>query len=330
MANGNLAAKRAAAAKREKERQAKIAQRKSQAGKAGYDKYGAKTVSQKRKEKLKSESDARAKKRLKEKAAHEKGIKERAKTKAQVEKIKKNISGKSTVDQTELRAKRRAETDKGSSQRLSNIKNKAKGGKGLQLKKYDKFGKKDLKTPDLVTKGRIGKLDAQIKKQKEEKPAAKAKKELKPKNKFEQRLKKRQERKAGKTDKVARLKDKAESAKRFGADKKADRLARRALRKKERKEGTRKSAVGTALSKVGRGAFGALAALGGSDAAIRKAGTEGAFFKKAAHVKSKKSSPVDKKVKKPTKMQKAAKAHFSKLAKTKMDTKIKKPKKTKY
>ncbi len=71
---------------------------------------------------------------------------------------------------------------------------------------------------------------------------------------------------------------------------KGRRLAARAKRKEERAAGKRKSGFGTALTKVGRATFGAAAALGGSDAALRKAGSKGSYYKRAAHEKRKKDA----------------------------------------
>ena len=318
MANGNLQAKRAAAAKREKEKQAKISKRKSNVGRVGYDKYGVKKMSQKKKESSKKEK-------------LQKKYQERAKS---------LLTNKGQGTPKDL--KKREEGPKTRLEHIKTTKNTAKGGKGLQVKKYDTFGKKakDLKTPDLVTKGRIGKLDAQIKKQKEKRGLDEAKKIAKKKEAEKKAAHAKSRKESGVSDeKYNRLTKKSKALNKkvdeAGAtSRKGIRLAKKAKRKEERAAGTRKSGVGTALSKVGRGAFGALAALGGEGAAIKKAGSEGAYYKTAAHKKKKAKVSSDEKKsetpKKPTKMQKAAKAHFSKLAKTKMDTKIKKPKKTKY
>ena len=96
---------------------------------------------------------------------------------------------------------------------------------------------------------------------------------------------KKKKRKLGKAKDVM---DKADQAKRSGNLKKAARLERRSVRKAERAAGKRKTAVGTGLAKAGRAVFGGLAALGGSDAAIRKAGTKGSFYTRKAHEKKKK------------------------------------------
>ena len=89
-------------------------------------------------------------------------------------------------------------------------------------------------------------------------------------------------------DKASKIMSRADKAAKKGNLKKAARLEKRSKRKSERAEGTRKSAVGTALTKVGRGAIGALAAVGGESAALKKGGTAGSTWKRAASAKKKK------------------------------------------
>lgn len=84
---------------------------------------------------------------------------------------------------------------------------------------------------------------------------------------------------------AGKLKKKADI---YAGTKKGERLAKRAKRKEERAKGTRKSAFGTALTKIGRGALGIAAAAGGEGAGLRRGGTKGSAWKRAAHEKKKK------------------------------------------
>ena len=84
------------------------------------------------------------------------------------------------------------------------------------------------------------------------------------------------------------LMGKADKAAASGKLKKAARLEKRSIRKAERAAGKRKTAVGTGLAKAGRAIFGGLAALGGSAAGLKKGGTKGSAYARAAHEKKRK------------------------------------------
>ena len=240
---------------------------KSQAGKPGYDKYGAKTAAKKRMDKSKSledkskaEAKAKKDKRTKEvqigekqrRESRDRAIAGRASSRRQVDKIRRTMEGrdpnKARVAKVGLKASRGKVEDAGRITTSGDI-------KSIASKKGD--GIKDSKGPKKSLLERAAAL-------------------------------KKSKKKARKQGRIDKIKGRAEDAIKANKGNKAHRLARRAVRKKERAEGTRKSAVGTALTKVGRGAFGGLAALGGSDAAIRKAGTKGSFYTRKAHEKKKK------------------------------------------
>lgn len=107
-----LEQKRREAAKREKARKEKIANRKKNIGKEGYDRYGVLTAAgkkaQDKKTKEQKAAKARAKANAREMAREREGIKSRAESKKQVEKIRKttNNFGKGSPQKTAAQKKR--------------------------------------------------------------------------------------------------------------------------------------------------------------------------------------------------------------------------------
>ena len=209
-------------------RNKKAADRKANAGKAGYDKYGTKTVAQKKKDKASSTAEANRKKTISDREARDKKIKRGIQQKAQVAKIKKTISQPSTVDQTELRKKRAKETA-GSSYKAP------KAGDGV------KDTRKPVKVKNAIKASKGMDLKAKASTDGPKKPGLKFKQSGKAKRQM---------------DKAKKLSDRADAGAKDGSitKKKYDRLNKRAQRKAERSTGKRKSVVGTALKAVGRGA----------------------------------------------------------------------------
>ena len=200
-------------------------------------------------------------------------------TKIQGPKTKKDQAAKDKEDLAAYR-KRRAEGSKNKKEVKSGV---SKEKKDALDKKYADTGDKELAT---YLKKRRG-----DKKKPTSKVSAKDAYRAKMKKANEGGItsggeKRRAARKAKRAERTENIQKKGMKYK--VGDKKGERLLKRAKRRRDRDAGRRKSAVGTALTKVGRGVFGGLAALGGSDAALRKAGSKGSFYKRKAHEKKKK------------------------------------------
>ena len=241
MANGNVAAKQAAAKKRSEERAKRIAERKANAGKPGYDKYGVKTQAQKKKDANTAEVVSRRRRRDEEIAASERRRKSQEAGQKQAEKIKKTISKPSTVDQSELRKKRAAQTNKGSStetppkapdstSRTTKPGSSARGGFNTKTKELNIKTPK-VETPNLVSQGQEGR-DA--------------------KKKVSGSQKRSDARKKRRFDKADRLREKASKYK--AGDKKAERLEKRAKRQVQIGRGNKKTRAGSILKGIGKGA----------------------------------------------------------------------------
>lgn len=143
--------------------------------------------------------------------------------------------------------------------------------------------RKPSEVKNLSPKAKAGKIDIKAPKA----PAKKTRSERKA-AKHQERASKKQLRITRKDRLKSKSKKLGDKAKLYEGTKKGDRLAKRAKRKSERASGERRSAFATGLHKVGRAAFGVTAALGGSDAGLRKAEGKKSFWKNAAHKKKKK------------------------------------------
>lgn len=290
--SSSLESKRENSRKKEIIRKKKISDAKANAGKPGYDRYGAPLKATR----IKLKGDELLKKRKKHDDEVEVTTKKQVADKKQADKVKKNINKPSSVDQTSLIKKRSTQTNKGSNvsdadglkNYLANRKKKT-GPKRVSKKRIAQVEAKvggdgaDLKELKNVQKKKYGnrsKSKPESAKDKYRREAFAKKDDGKKTSRSQKRQKKREDR----TDKI---RQKGLSYKE--GDKKGERLLKRAKRRGERDRGTRRSAVSTAAHKVGRAALGVAGALGGGGVSgLIKGGTKGSFYKNAAHVKKKK------------------------------------------
>lgn len=147
-----LKQKREAAKKREKDRLKKIADRKANIGKDGYDKQGVLTVAGKKaqaaKDKSQKERAAKAKAFGEDNDKRNRDIKSRAQSRKQVEKIKTTMGSNKPKPQKTATQKKRA-----AAQLASSIKAKGKEGKYKDIKV---LGKKDIKAEKVALKKQKG------------------------------------------------------------------------------------------------------------------------------------------------------------------------------
>ena len=147
-----LEEKRKKAAEKEKARLKKIADRKANIGKEGFDKYGVKKTSQRKKEKEENEKQERTKKFIADREARDKKIKDNIARKKQVEKIKE------TMGYSDSSSKPKKQQPKRKKQKTASSVTKA----GLvDLKDQIKISgpEKDLKKRPNITKEDRAKLD---------------------------------------------------------------------------------------------------------------------------------------------------------------------------
>lgn len=152
-----LKQKREAAKKREKDRQKKIANRKANIGKDGYDKQGVLTVAGKKakaaKDKSQKEGAAKAKAFGEDNDKRNRDIKSRAQSRKQVEKIKTTMGLNKPKPKKSLPQKTASQKKRASAQLASSIKAKGKEGKYKDTKV---LGKKDIKAEKVALKKQKG------------------------------------------------------------------------------------------------------------------------------------------------------------------------------